>query len=130
MRSLFQKASPFLCAWLMRNGPVVGGFVRPWLVTRDGLLMSVQVSDFHYSWPKRTGGPWSQVEIGFPSAKLRALKRYAEDWSDPMGTVYRYVPVEVAERVIRRHGGIRSGVAPGKAMALSRMLRRGVIDHV
>ena len=32
---------------------------------------------------------------------------YAEDRERPTDTVYGYVPVEIVERVIEKHGGIK-----------------------
>lgn len=72
----------------------------------DGTTLSVQASRFHYCAPRDDIGPWSKVEVGFPSVKPpRTWKQYAETWSDPTGTVYAWVPVEVVRRFIKQHGG-------------------------
>ena len=56
--------------------------------------------------------------IGFPSAPEPLIAEYAEDWEiegddDPRlcETVYGYVPVEVIDAVIEKHGGINEEAA-------------------
>lgn len=72
----------------------------------DGLRLSVQASAGHYCEPREDFGPWSMVEVGFPSERVEDLMPYAETPSDPTNTVYGWVPVEVVERVIEAHGWI------------------------
>lgn len=78
---------------------------RP-IICKDGLKMSVQASSSHYCSPRNNHGPWSEVEVGFPSKRVEELMPYAENSDDPCGTVYGYVPVEIVEHVIDIHGGI------------------------
>lgn len=72
----------------------------------DGLTLSVQASVTHYCTPRDSVGPWIAVEIGFPSRRVGEFMEYAENPDDATGTVYGYVPVEVVEAVIEKHGGI------------------------
>lgn len=72
---------------------------------KDGLTLSVQASSTHYCTPRNGIGPWTAVEIGYPSAPVEELMEYADNSDDPTNTVYGYVPVEVVEAVIAKHGG-------------------------
>ena len=78
----------------------------------DGFSMSVQASTFCYCTPRNNDGPYSQVEVGYPSAREEMLMDWAEDPDDPTGTVYGYVPVSVVTNVIAKHGGIMDGDVP------------------
>ena len=74
--------------------------------------MSVQASKFNYCTPRNNDGPYSQVEVGFPSAREEMLMEWAEDPDDPTGTVYGWVPVSVVTNVIAKHGGVVDGEVP------------------
>ena len=71
----------------------------------DGTRLSIQASSFHYCTPRQNTGPWTSVEVGFPSREIPELLPYAEDPEAPTGTVYGYVPVDVLARVIIDAGG-------------------------
>ena len=75
------------------------------IVCADDLRMSVQASRTHYCSPREDEGPWSEVEVGFPSQRVEELMPYAEDADKPTETVYAWVPIEVVEAVIAAHGG-------------------------
>ena len=79
---------------------------NPYLICKDGFAMSVQASDTHYSEPKGLADEYSEVEIGYPSGVEDLIMDYCEDDENPCGTVYGYVPVELVDRVIEKHGGI------------------------
>ena len=79
---------------------------NPYLICKDGFTMSVQASETHYSEPKGFADEYSEVEIGYPSNMENLIMDYCEDHQDPCGTVYGYVPVELVDRVIDKHGGI------------------------
>jgi hypothetical protein len=86
------------------------GTVRPnrkSIICNDGLTLSVQASRFHYCCPRDDNGPWTNVEVGFPSEKCEELMEWAETPEDPTGTVYGYVPIEVVEGLIEKHGGMK-----------------------
>lgn len=73
----------------------------------DGFHMSVQASQYTYCSPRIDNAKfYTQVEVGFPSAKPECFAEYAEDDSDYTDTVYGYVPVELVDEEISRHGGI------------------------
>ena len=74
----------------------------------DGFSMSVQASKNHYCEP-RADKPkaYRQVEVGFPSARDELLMPYVEDETNPTGTVYAFVPIEVVCQVIENHGGFK-----------------------
>ena len=79
----------------------------------SGLELSIQASEAHYCCPRETGADfYTHVEVGFPSAEVAVLMEYAENPSDPTGTVYGFVPVEVVDAIIIAHGGIVSAFIP------------------
>ena len=79
---------------------------NPYLICKDGFRMSVQASETHYSSPKGFADKYSEVEIGYPSDMESLIMDYCEDDEKPCNTVYGYVPVELVDRVIEKHGGI------------------------
>ena len=64
-----------------------------------------------YCEPRTDEGPWSAVEVGFPSEREELLMEYAEDPHRPTGTVYGWVPVEVISEVIAKRGGTNASGA-------------------
>jgi len=88
---------------LERNGLVTK---RP-IVCSDGFTMSVQASSAHYCSPREDNGPHYAFEVGFPTEEEALLIRYAEDPDNPTETVYAWVPAEVIDAVIAKHGGIK-----------------------
>ena len=83
---------------------------RPWqvqrIVCKDGADLSVQASRTHYCNPRDNDGPYTHVEVGFPSvAPPESWREYAEEWERPTDTVYGYVPVELVQAFIDLHGG-------------------------
>lgn len=85
---------------------------RPIIKCADGFSMSVQADAAMYCSPRTTlfpdnwGDGYESVEIGFPTAEEPMIMEYAEDPDDPTGTVYGWVPVEIVDAVIQKHGGI------------------------
>lgn len=80
---------------------------RPRLYCNDGYSISVQASSFHYCRPQLDGVQnYESVELGFPSKEDELINEYAEG-DDYTKTVYGYVPIEVVERLIEKHGGIK-----------------------
>jgi hypothetical protein len=74
--------------------------------------MSVQASNTTACDPKNNIGPYHEVEIGYPSRVETCLLPYCEEPSEPLNSVYLYVPVRVLWEVITKHGGIVSGTLP------------------
>ena len=95
---------------MREEGKVDGHVVMELVRCKDGFTMSVQASEYHYCIPRNNDGPWTHVEVGFPSDREELLMPYAEDSEHPTETVYAYVPVEVVEKVIEKHGGLVEGV--------------------
>ena len=79
----------------------------PRIECADGFSMSVQADEFMYCTPRDSVGPWSKVEIGFPSERVEAFMEWAENSDNPTETVYGWVPLEVVAEVIEDHGGFK-----------------------
>jgi hypothetical protein len=82
----------------------------PQLVCEDGFAMSVQVGDCLYCSPRKDfedARNYYQMEVGFPTQSESLLLEYAEDLETPTKSVYGYVPVEVINKVIAKHGGLK-----------------------
>lgn len=92
-----------LNAYLSNNR--VGSLARE-IACKSGLRLSVQASSAHYCAPRNDAGPFSEVEVGFPSRVVEDLLPFAEDVEEPTRTVYAWVPVDLVERVIADNGGI------------------------
>ena len=83
------------------------------VVCADGFSMSVQASEFSYCSPRENNATkYNEVEVGFPSTPESLLTEFAEDPSNPTGTVYGWVPAQTVTNVIAKHGGIVSGELP------------------
>lgn len=79
--------------------------LRKPIVCKDGFTMSVQASEYHYCIPRENGlDEYEEVEIGLPNMEEELLMEYAEDPSNPTDTVYGYVPVEIVDKVVEKHG--------------------------
>ena len=79
----------------------------PRLILADGVSLSVQASEYSYSSPRDNKGPYTKVEVGFPSeTPPEVWKEFAEDWDKPTNTVYSYVPLTMVMLYIGAHGGI------------------------
>ena len=83
-------------------------FIRSKIQCNDGFSISIQASACHYCNPRATfEGPYTELELGYPSCSEELLIPYMEDnCYKPEDTVYPYVPVEVVDKVIKKHGGI------------------------
>ena len=80
---------------------------RPRLYCNDGYSVSVQASEFHYCSPRLNGlRDYESVELGFPSMEDELINEYADGGDDYTDTVYGYVPIEIVEKLIEKHGGI------------------------
>lgn len=82
--------------------------IRPRVVCSDGFNISIQASYFHYCTPQVTHAiPYTEVELGYPSEEEPLIMDYIEySGDDPTHSVYCYVPIDVVEKVIEKHGGI------------------------
>ena len=89
----------------MFGGTIQG--IRPHVKCKDGFSISVQASEIHYCSPRVNGDViYDNVELGFPNAEEGLIAEYAEDPDKPTNTVYGYVPVEIVNQLIEKHGGI------------------------
>ena len=79
--------------------------LTPRVICADGLVLSIQASRFHYCSPRNDIGPWSAVEVGYPTKRVEALLPFAEEAEKPTNTVYGYVPIGIVAQVIAEHCG-------------------------
>ena len=82
------------------------------VVCADGFTMSVQASERNYCDPRNDVGPYTTVEVGFPSSYDYHLSEYAENPDTPTETVYGYVPADKVILCIDSHGGMVDGELP------------------
>lgn len=107
INAMFAKRKP------VKDGEFVAN-LKP-IYCADGTSLSVQASRMHYCFPKNNEGPYSRVEVGFPSAPPPAAweeyctGNFAEK---PCDTVYAQVPLDVVAQFINMHGGIKAEEAP------------------
>lgn len=80
----------------------------PRIVCMDGTSLSVQAGEFLYSSPRQNVGPYYSVEVGYPSRVFEQLLPYMDGDADtnPLETVYGYVPIELVEQIVEDCGGI------------------------
>lgn len=78
----------------------------PAIYCNDGTVLSVQAGESLYCVPRTNEGPWSSVEIGFPSRAFPELEEYKDGDDDQTDSVFGYVPVEIVENIIEQCGGI------------------------
>ena len=71
----------------------------------DGTMLSVQASNSHYCSPQSNHGPYTQVEIGYPSIPILECIEYAESKENLTSTVYGYVPIALVAEFIANRGG-------------------------
>ena len=76
----------------------------------------MRASEFHYCSPRNDEGPYTSVEIGFPSQKVEKLMKFTKNPENPTGTVYGRVPSDLLIEIIVDNGGIdyqAMGLNPG-----------------
>ena len=98
IREFLKETYP--CTWLLRP--------RPYVLCMDGFKVSVQGGTGYASVPDTPSMVYQMLELGFPNEEEPELMPYAEDPEIPTGTVYTYVPIDVVEKVVSKHGGIRA----------------------
>lgn len=83
--------------------------VRPRIECCDGFSFSCQAGIYLYCLPMLSleDGDYDAVELGFLSSKEELLVEYAKNSNDYTGTIYPYVPVDLVDDVIKKHGGIK-----------------------
>lgn len=81
--------------------------IRPRVKCNDGFSISVQASFYHYCEPRQSClEEYDSVELGYPSSPDELIADYAEGDDELTNTVYGYVPIDVVEKLIEKHGGI------------------------
>ena len=81
--------------------------VRPFAICKDGFKISIQGgTKSHYCIPRKLCNEYIKVELGFPSKSDDLILEFAESKDIPTDTVYGYVPIEIVEKLIEKHGGI------------------------
>lgn len=80
--------------------------VRKPIRCADGYSISVQGgTSFHYCIPREHVNEYECVECGYPTVLDKELAEYAEE-PDTTETVFGFVPLEVVEQIVTKHGGI------------------------
>lgn len=93
--------------WLKVSWNMTNTKIRPWALCNDGYEISIQASEYHYSNPRVDGASeYTEVELGFPNEPDDLIIEYAETPDKPTETVYGFVPIELVEKLIQKHGGI------------------------
>ena len=76
------------------------------LKLKDGLSLSVQASDSHMCSPRETirdNSEYEEVEVYSHGVYVNELSRFCSESE----FVYEYVPVELMEKLVEKHGGIK-----------------------
>ena len=96
------------------------------VVFNNGGSISIQASRTAYCEPRNDEGPYTKMELGYPSKDTvlpENLLKYVEQsvvynddgsmgTNDPYNSVYPYVPLVVIRHLIDSNGGIKSGELP------------------
>ena len=76
------------------------------IICNDGESLSIQAHKEAYCTPRANKGPYTHLEVGYPSVKPPdSMMEFCEDSDKPTDTVYAYVPVTVIQEFIDLHGG-------------------------
>lgn len=80
---------------------------RPYVICKDGYKISIQANRHMYCVPKRNrADSYSRVELGYPNREDDLIADYAEVPWDIRQCIFGYVPVEIVDRLLEKHGGI------------------------
>jgi len=99
----------YLNDFIKITSKTIGSIIRPQIHCLDGTKLSVQASHGHYCRPRQDKLPfYSAVEVGYPTTVEDELLPYMEEMGsdDPLECVYPFTPIDVVDRVIKKHGGI------------------------
>lgn len=84
----------------------IGCHSNPPLLCKDGFSVSIQGSSTAYCYPREDNcKTYENVELGYPSEFDDLIIDWVEDETFPCSSVYHYVPVDVVNRLIKKHGG-------------------------
>ena len=97
----------------------------------SGFGVSIQANSSNYCEPRNDEGPYTAVELGFPSAEDSLIIKYAENKSEPTETVYGWVPVGVVKALMIKHGEVIAGTMPPFNMNIeqSAILAEALLDE-
>lgn len=76
----------------------------------DGFSISIQASKFHCCVPREylPDGNYSAWELGFPSETEPLILEYQDSSPrKPTETIYPFVPTDVVNAMIAKHGGLK-----------------------
>jgi hypothetical protein len=98
------------------NSDLLKFLVRPAVICRDGFSISIQGGTWHhYCQPRPKQGfidpeYIEAFELGYPNRKEPLIMGYIDGSEGcPLSSVYGYVPRNVVEAVLEKHGGIDEG---------------------
>ena len=80
--------------------------VLRYVICNDGFTFSLQAGPSHYSTPKEMADYYSAFEIGYPSTEESLWEQWIEPGNEPTESVYGWVPQDIINAVIKKHGGI------------------------
>ena len=75
---------------------------------KDGFTVSIQAGESLYSHPRQwNADKYESVELGYPSEPDPLIAKWSENPEDDgTDTVYGWVPVDVVNKLIDKHGGL------------------------
>lgn len=83
-------------------------YKRPYIMCKDGFIISIQASSTHYCTPQsdEENINFKNVELAYPSRKDDLILKFAENRDNPTSTIYPQVPIEIVNQLLKKHGGI------------------------
>jgi len=78
----------------------------------NGGSISIQASHTHYCEPRDNEGPYSEVEVAYPTKGTKYPKSLLNYSDTPDEPVFAYVPSHIVADIIVMNGGIKSGEVP------------------
>jgi|TARA_B110000495_G_C22776860_1_gene454443 hypothetical protein len=73
---------------------------------KDGFTFSLQAGPSHYCDPKAIAEKYESWEIGYPTKEEPLWLKWQEPGNIPTESVYGWVPNDIVNAVIHKHGGI------------------------
>ena len=103
--------------YVVSNRTYDGGVFTHRLVCHDGFNVSVQASSGHYCAPRQDNEPdYWEFELGYPSEDMgEDFREYQDNPNNPTDCVFGYVPVELVQKLVDSHGGIKGRYEPTTA---------------
>ena len=100
------KVNEYLRRTLEYNN-YINFYIRPRMRCADGFSISIQAGFYRYCRPRNNeADTYESVELRYPNMEDPIIADYAENPDDLTETVYKYVPIEVVNELIEKHGGI------------------------